>query len=513
MNISKIIYKEVLIDLKIYKNIFFLGMILIVIFLTSCSEKNSNSSSNNDEESCNNYVTQGYSCFLRSDTNNLNEFYLIPQTDDFVLLVSDNTYKLWTEDHSLTDTGFYIDRQRLAKNLYTIFDDNFDFIIAFNQFDYESNLDLSERAGYSGINAGVSNKVGGIGLTKFNYSSTYGSNGNLGSFIHMPFHYYISSGPMLHEIMHQWGNYFFKYGSGHWGVSGVGGGQLGGFDPSTLLTIDNLSGGEYALENGQYRAASNKYNSSFGSYANGGNSVCYSKFEKWLMGLIPASDVPDFKIPIKSGSDYPKLGQDGLIEADNIIHVSLSDILSNPENYDNDSIPKEYQIRNILNTGYRNPNYNDSNKNFKALIILITTNALMKQFMHETYWDTISNSWKSRPSSTKTLDSFQSSITKFALNSGDNKSSLIERKWQPLQEGVNTQIISGKTYFTIPDTNFNFWEATDGMATLVIDNLSGSVKSDLKSIFNLKNISFNNNDSNPLNNDLFDYELFFNPFK
>tara|TARA_B100001971_G_scaffold114800_1_gene105660 strand:- start:53 stop:1417 length:1365 start_codon:yes stop_codon:yes gene_type:complete len=453
------------------------------------------------------------------DPKGFPEYYLIPPTNDFVLVVSNETYALWTADISSGDTGFYTDKLRLAKNLYTIFEDNFDFLIAFSQYDYASNLDLSARAGYSGINASVRNIVLGIGLSLFDYTSSYGSSGRLGSFIHMPLHYYVSSGPMLHEMMHQWGNFFFKYDSGHWGLSGVGGGQLGGFEPSTLMTSDNLTSGAYALTTGKFRAASSKFSSSFGTFANGGNSIPYSNFEKWLMGLIPASDVPNFKIPITSGDTYSTKGADGLITADNITEISLTDILSNPSNYDNNSIPKEYRIRSASNTGSRNPNYSTSRKNFRALIVLITNNTLMEQYKYDTYWDTESNSWSSKPGSTKTLDDFQSSIAKFALNSGDNSSAYIEKKWQPVPAGSVAETLGdGKEYIKIPDTNYNFWEATGGLATLQIDNLSGSIKSDLNSRFvskgdhsdriniETKKISHN------IVNDPFDDLLFFSPF-
>ena len=61
--------------------------------------------------------------------------------------------------------GFLIDKTRLATNLYTIFEDHFDFLIVFNQYDYETDLDLTARAGYSGINGSVSNSVSGLRRT------------------------------------------------------------------------------------------------------------------------------------------------------------------------------------------------------------------------------------------------------------------------------------------------------------------------------------------------------------
>ena len=486
---------------------FFLYLCLILI---GCSKTDNSSSKKTDNtypsntKTCDTYESENYTCFEKLDPKGFPEYYLIPPTNDFVLVVSNETYALWTADVSSGDTGFYTDNLRLAKNLYTIFEDNFDFIIAVNQYDYEFDLNLSARAGYSGINAAVRNIVSGIGLsTTYNVTSSYGSSGRLGSFIHMPAHYLVSNGPMLHEIMHQWGNSFFKYDSGHWGLSGVGGGQLGGFEPSTLMTSDNLTSGAYALTIGTFRAASSKFSSSFGTFANGGNSIPYSNFEKWLMGLIPASDVPNFKIPITSGDTYSKLGADGLITADNITEISLTDILSNPSNNDNNTIPKEYRISSASNIGPRNPDYNTSRKKFRALVVLITNNTLMERY----------------ESSTKTLDAFQNSIAKFALNSGDNSSTYIAKKWQPVPAGAVAETLGdGKEYIKIPDSNYNFWEATGGLATLQIDNLSGSIKSDLISRFVSKgdhsdriNIETKKISHNIIN-DPFDDPLFFNPF-
>ena len=502
---------------------FFLYLCLILIGCSKTDNSSSKKTGNtypSNTKTCDTYESENYTCFEKLDPKGFPEYYLIPPTNDFVLVVSNETYALWTADIFSGDTGFYTDRQRLAKNLYTIIEDNFDFLIAVNQYDYESDLNPTARAGYSGKNAAVRNIVSGIGLsTSYNFTSSYGSSGRLGSFIHMPAHYLVSNGPMLHEMMHQWGNSFFKYDSGHWGLSGVGGGQLGGFEPSPLMTSDNLTSGAYALTTGKFRAASSKFSSSFGTFANGGNSIPYSNFEKWLMGLIPASDVPNFKIPITSGDTYSTLGADGLITADNITEISLTDILSNPSNYDNNTIPKEYRISSASNIGPRDPDYNTSRKKFRALVVLITNNTLMEQYKYDTYWNTESNSWASKPGSTKTLEDFQSSIAKFALNSGDNSSTYIEKKWQPVPAGSVAETLGdGKEYIKIPDSNYNFWEATGGLATLQIDNLSGSIKSDLISRFvskgdhsdriniETKKISHN------IVNDPFDDPLFFNPF-
>ena len=114
-------------------------------------------------------------------------------------------------------------------------------------------------------------------------------------------------------------------------------------------------------------------------------------------------------------------------------------------------------------------------------MVLVTTHSLKGKFKHDSFWNTDKNAWDSKPGTTKTIDAFQSSITKFAKNSGDNLSAYAEQKWQPVPAEAETTLISGKIYINQPDTNYNFWEATGGMATLQIDNLSGSLKTSLSS--------------------------------
>ena len=108
-------------------------------------------------------------------------------------------------------------------------------------------------------------------------------------------------------------------------------------------------------------------------------------------------------------------------------------------------------------------------------MVLVTTHTLMGKYKHDTFWTTDKNAWDTNPGTTKTIDAFQSSITKFAKNSGDNLSAYAEQKWQPVPVGADTKVNSGKNFINQPDTNYNFWEATGGLATLQIDNLSESL--------------------------------------
>tara|TARA_Y100000588_G_C13893800_1_gene769843 strand:- start:313 stop:687 length:375 start_codon:yes stop_codon:yes gene_type:complete len=87
----------------------------------------------------------------------------------------------------------------------------------------------------------VSRSIKGISKTDitYDYSSDYGSSGKLKFIIHMPFKG-LRSGPTLHEIFHQWGNYILdsqftnqESAIPHWGFSSACC-QLGGFVKSKL---------------------------------------------------------------------------------------------------------------------------------------------------------------------------------------------------------------------------------------------------------------------------------------
>jgi hypothetical protein len=115
----------------------------------------------------------------------------------------------------------------------------------------------------------------------------------------------VQSGPMLHELMHEWANYnaLPTAESGHWGFASVGG-QLGGFNGDA--GVQDLGGGQWSArgpaktclpgatdaDRATYCAPRN----SFGANANGGNGIAYAPLELYLMGLKPASAVAPIQV-------------------------------------------------------------------------------------------------------------------------------------------------------------------------------------------------------------------------
>jgi hypothetical protein len=116
----------------------------------------------------------------------------------------------------------------------------------------------------------------------------------------------IDGGPILHELLHEWANngaLISPSDAGHWGFSSVGG-QLGGWDG--LAGVEDLSNGNWRAKGprntclpGATAAQITQYCSpkaSFGTFANGGNTIEYAPLELMLMGLIAPSSVPDIRV-------------------------------------------------------------------------------------------------------------------------------------------------------------------------------------------------------------------------
>ncbi|KAA1260344.1 BNR/Asp-box repeat protein [Rubripirellula obstinata] len=223
--------------------------------------------------------------------------------------------------------------QELTGQFYEQVQDDFDFLIFTN--------DQSSSASYSGINFGVQNDVTGTGTSLYDYTNSFGSNGNLQSAIHLSSPTTLRGGPSLHEIAHRWGMFLDSVPtavSRHWGYSSANG-QLGGWDSSTLVDLGD----------GTYQA------DGFGTIANGGNSLPYSPIELYLMGLIPAAEVPDLQIATGVSNSTYSNGTT-TFTADAITNMSIEDI--------------------IAIDGERVPNHLNSQKNFKAAYIVITPDPL-----------------------------------------------------------------------------------------------------------------------------------------
>ncbi len=250
-------------------------------------------------------------------------------------------YSDWIDNNEYTVTDI---REALFQDIYQKFNDQFDFIfLILNEDTRPDNLPFGQLIQ-------VSNAVSGIGLSMFDNSANYGSDGQLMAVMHLTQRNYLRSGPSLHELMHNWGNFGIPTesvsapGTGlmsfpfipHWGFTGGSTpGQLGGFEQSTL--VDNGSG-SYTVD-------------AFGPNANGGNSVPFNETELYLMGMKPISSVTDFDV-----------------------FADITSLTINPDDFDFEASSRTTYTSESLESllGARVPASSTSQKDFTALIIVLT---------------------------------------------------------------------------------------------------------------------------------------------
>ena len=199
-----------------------------------------------------------------------------------------------------------------ASDLYHWFEDEFDYLL------FHSNLSqMPNGFPYFGTYYGVMNETEGTGRRIY-FNNSFGSGGRLRGAIHFPSYRFLRSGPALHELLHAWANFVVPTAvGGHWGFSSANG-QLGGFDIAEFMELGD----------DRYTAGS------FGTFANGGNSLPYSPIELYLAGLALPSEVPDLWFAqdgkwliendslVRTGKGYP------IFTASDVRTHTIEDIIS-----------------------------------------------------------------------------------------------------------------------------------------------------------------------------------------
>lgn len=259
-------------------------------------------------------------------------------------------------------------RESTTQELYKFVKDDFDFIFYIN-----NNASLPTGFPYYGELISVRNGIQGINkYGTFDDSPYYGSKAKLQSVINLPYLNAIQQGPTLHELAHNWANFFKDFEmanpSGnyaalpHWGWTGIPG-QLGGFDPKTLV---DLGGGNWQANNGKSGSTF------FGGNANGGNSLPYANWELYLMGMMPQDSLKDITYFTNVVVDANLYGQGKFSGTKNT-----------------------YTVQNFLQDyGPRNPSFANSQKQFKCLFVVLSSTDLSSSD-----WSTASTqiSWLTNP--------------------------------------------------------------------------------------------------------------------
>jgi hypothetical protein len=221
----------------------------------------------------------------------------------------------------------------LGQAIYEVVADDYD-VIAFVGNDQTT---LPEFAGTS---VQISNDVAGLGQPIWSSASCYGSAGRLRGIVSFPTMDNVlnvwpdgfTDSSFTHELLHLWGGADLlpiqerlngEVIGGHWGVSSVDG-YLGGFSSNSLkVGID-----------GSYKAYP------FSGIGNSGTYAPLGHLEKYMMGILPASEVPDTTVfrgvsPVSANESPGTCADDGSFDwtfstcfrAEERTSVSIEDII------------------------------------------------------------------------------------------------------------------------------------------------------------------------------------------
>jgi hypothetical protein len=264
------------------------------------------------------------------------------------MIVSANTFTQLNQA-ILDDEGT---RKEMVKAIYTVMRDEYDWI-----YMVQNNAQLPQTVPNLAMHYTVKQDVGGIGGAQFDGSADYGSAGKLKGIINLRRASDLVTGPFLHETMHQWGSMDFLGNNMHWDGSTDACGQIGGscyddFDLTNVTTV-TLDGKEYPTDKLKIKQQLPPRPETF------------SNVELYLMGLISAQEAGALWHAIidwgASGLQYADCcspGQEYVIS-----HFYYSTMEQ----------AQEYLY------GPRIPDYQNSQKDFRALAVMLTPASLTEE--------------------------------------------------------------------------------------------------------------------------------------
>jgi hypothetical protein len=205
-----------------------------------------------------------------------------------------------------------------AREFYKTFADAYDFLFLFPDRPY----------GAAGRTIQVRNTITGLGVPLLDDSSQFGGPRALQAVAAIDWD---TDPPLLHEFLHRWGNGFHPtfdatYIS-HWGYSSVNG-QLGGFDPATLVANAD---GSFSVNSSSLAPIG--YRSDTGHYA---------PLELYIAGFLLASQVP----PTTIFTNVHTIGGSDARFTGTRTQVTINDLIAKygPRNPSIDSSQKRFRI-------------------------------------------------------------------------------------------------------------------------------------------------------------------------
>ena len=255
-----------------------------------------------------------------------------------------------------------VNLQNVAREFYRTHGDDFDSLILFTNF--ESNLDL---VGVLAFAINVQNDVLGIGnpnrseiFPQFDYTSQYGSQGKLKSFLTMKNLKVWEADPLentfgpatstLSVLAHEFGHTWLAF-----------------IDPPVLLTRDRAHWNFFLHTSGSLLGGNDIQDNGDGSFITLAPKDIYSPLDLYLMGLLKPENVPPtFLVTNPHDLDLPPPYDQQTITADQLQSTySLGDV-----GFRGDK--QEIRVEDIISVnGARIPDAESSQKDFQTAFILL----------------------------------------------------------------------------------------------------------------------------------------------
>ncbi|HEX5057249.1 MAG TPA: prenyltransferase/squalene oxidase repeat-containing protein, partial [Gammaproteobacteria bacterium] len=238
-------------------------------------------------------------------------------------------------------------RAVVAREFFRTHADNYDFLVVFTTFEFNS----GDAAAF---HLGLQNHIKGIGLPQYDHSTLFGSKGRLGGYIDMAALSRWVMDPlrpefervlavMGHEMLHQWsGNVRFDQGQG----------------PETALLGDDDSHWSDLLDTNASVLYGHKWRDNHdGTFTSEGFRKFLSPLDLYLAGLYRADEVPPMTLIVNPALDPRVTPEQGLLVHGTTISGTARTI----------------SIQDIITAeGERIPAAADSQKNFRLGFILLT---------------------------------------------------------------------------------------------------------------------------------------------
>ncbi len=253
-----------------------------------------------------------------------------------MLRISPHVVNIWSPNRT---PGVPSDAEirSITHQFYQVFPDQYDFLNLVFALPSSNN---------NRFHFNVKNEIDGIGLSKFNNTSVYGSNGRLQGINVFPIDtsFDMAATGAVHETGHQWINYLtlpiLQSGRPHWPISSLARGIMGFSIPPTG------EGGQFPynlipLPNGDYRLAQTPALDEF------------TDLDLYLIGLLPADQVGTH-IVFQNQNQTQQLC-DGCILAGPVTSVSIGDIVAaqGPRRPDAATSQKVFRVATIIVTKER----------------------------------------------------------------------------------------------------------------------------------------------------------------